>query len=528
MMTYSAKLLLLLTIYAQLQPPISAINVNLSSIWSLFGYTDNGDDHEKRRKQLVFPRRDLIQELGGDDDEYKRLVQYALGLDGNKEEEAKGASDDTTDATDKDESILHYGVDVSFPMQRHEMDVVDNEEEDQLTSSLKQSQLQLYSEYVNGCNEYYNKKYPITTSASTNPCTKAEEDRFDMNLNQPPVMQNYTMLGFQKTTIPKDLHQLLSTFWKKHQTKQKLEVWDRGEGGSADTHLNHWSSPTYMVHIDNPYFEGGGMELKNYIWHVARQKLENWINNGGNPGQSRKNSGESNDGPKWTLSPTSLYGIRVYKSNSILAPHVDRLPLVTSAIINVDQDVDEDWPLEVIGHDGVAYNITMKPGEMLLYESHSLIHGSWDKIVMELRCCSTFILSLIQDCLFDFLCSILLGRPYPLKGKYYANIFVHFEPSGHCIRHADRFEGKDVVIDDAKDLYERAQANLKQRLEDAKKDNNGDSRELSSRGDETDIASVPSAPAYIAPHTFEEKRWNQELQYAMDLVSTIFCSVERT
>jgi prolyl 4-hydroxylase len=64
-------------------------------------------------------------------------------------------------------------------------------------------------------------------------------------------------------------------------------------------------------------------------------------------------------------------------------------------IINVDQDVDEDWPLEVYGHDGKAYNVTMKPGDMVLYESHSIIHG----------------------------------RPFPLKGRFYANIFVHFEPT---------------------------------------------------------------------------------------------------
>ena len=59
----------------------------------------------------------------------------------------------------------------------------------------------------------------------------------------------------------------------------------------------------------------------------------------------------------------------------MLAPHVDRLPLVSSAIINVDQDVDEPWPLEVIGHDGIAVNITMEPGDLVLYESHSIIHG---------------------------------------------------------------------------------------------------------------------------------------------------------
>ena len=70
--------------------------------------------------------------------------------------------------------------------------------------------------------------------------------------------------------------------------------------------------------------------------------------------------------------------------------------LVMENKVNVDQDVDEDWPLEVYGHDGKATNVSMRPGDMVLYESHSVIHG----------------------------------RPFPLKGKFYANIFVHFEPIG--------------------------------------------------------------------------------------------------
>lgn len=119
---------------------------------------------------------------------------------------------------------------------------------------------------------------------------------------------------------------------------------------------------------------------------------------------------------------------------------------------------------------------------------------------------------------------LFIGRPYPLKGRYYANIFVHFEPTGHCIRHADRFEGKDVDIRDAKDLYERAKAKLKQKHEDEKNNNaEKDSRSLSSGGmdadDTSDAEAAPSTPAYIAPGSLEEKRWNQELEYKMDLVS---------
>lgn len=65
-------------------------------------------------------------------------------------------------------------------------------------------------------------------------------------------------------------------------------------------------------------------------------------------------------------------------------------------ILNIDQDVEVPWPLEVIGHDGLAHNITMQPGDMILYESHSIIHG----------------------------------RPFPLQGQFMANLFVHFEPIG--------------------------------------------------------------------------------------------------
>ena len=93
---------------------------------------------------------------------------------------------------------------------------------------------------------------------------------------------------------------------------------------------------------------------------------------------------------------TSVYGIRIYYNQSILAPHVDRLPLVSSAILNVAQSVDTDWVLEVYDHEGMAHNVTMEPGDLVLYESHSVIHG----------------------------------RPFPLQGEYYANIFVHFEPIG--------------------------------------------------------------------------------------------------
>ena len=126
-----------------------------------------------------------------------------------------------------------------------------------------------------------------------------------------------------------------------------------------------------MIHVDR--------SIRKPIWDASKEVLEQWVGT--------------------ELSPTSLYGVRVYGEGSVLAPHVDRTPLVISAIINVAQDVDEPWPLEVYGHDGNAYNITIEPGEMIFYESHSVIHG----------------------------------RPFPLKGRYYAVSVIFASISTVCI-----------------------------------------------------------------------------------------------
>lgn len=151
----------------------------------------------------------------------------------------------------------------------------------------------------------------------------------------------------------------------------KKENWAVG-----NVYTNHWESPTYMVSVEDNSLRGAGYHLKQAIWDAAKSTIEQWT------GMEQK--------------PTSMYGIRVYTEGAILNPHVDRLPLVSSCIINVDQDVDEPWVLEVYDRHDRAVNVTMEPGDMVLYESGSLMHG----------------------------------RPFAMKGKFYANIFIHFEPTG--------------------------------------------------------------------------------------------------
>jgi len=95
------------------------------------------------------------------------------------------------------------------------------------------------------------------------------------------------------------------------------------------------------------------------------------------------------------LEPTFVYGIRDYKEGAVLVPHRDRENThIISAIINIAKDVDEDWPLVIEDHFYRKHEIFLDPGEVVFYESARLLHG----------------------------------RPYPLNGKSFANIFCHYRP----------------------------------------------------------------------------------------------------
>ena len=210
----------------------------------------------------------------------------------------------------------------------------------------------LYQEHLKGCFRHYDEVVPEGPNKETGEklCMIVENERIARNVRQPQSMVNYTKNGFAKVRAPEQVWNLIQTFWQQNKDNYYVETWTAG-----DTLVNHWDSPTHMVSVENASLVGGGEVLKNAIWNAARDAIQSWTGN--------------------RLAECSLYGIRIYHRDSILAPHVDRLPLVSSAILMVDQDVDEPWLLEVIGHDGRAHNVTMEPGDLVLYESHSLIHG---------------------------------------------------------------------------------------------------------------------------------------------------------
>ena len=176
-------------------------------------------------------------------------------------------------------------------------------------------------------------------------------------------IKSYTKKGFKKTKLDNALFKEVLEFYFKNRSKEKNE---HIEGD--------------FVYIPESRKEASKIielskELKEKI-HLSLQKpLEDWTN--------------------LVLEPTFVYGIRVYQEGSLLVPHRDRENThIVSAIINVDQEVEEEWPLIIEDHFYRKHEVVLKPGEVIYYESATLLHG----------------------------------RPVPLNGKSFANIFCHFMP----------------------------------------------------------------------------------------------------
>jgi prolyl 4-hydroxylase len=116
-------------------------------------------------------------------------------------------------------------------------------------------------------------------------------------------------LGFEKIKTPEHVWNLLQDFWERNKDKHEVE-WEH-----FNTFHNMWDSPPTIADVQK---EG---TLRRDIWDSAKDVLEEWTGK--------------------YLAHCSIWGVRSYHNGSILTPHVDRNPLVSSAIINVAQDVNE-------------------------------------------------------------------------------------------------------------------------------------------------------------------------------------------
>jgi len=187
--------------------------------------------------------------------------------------------------------------------------------------------------------------------------------RLGLNYVQPQLVQAVTDSGFALRQLPVATFKWLKDWYDEN--KLDKNVVEHSVGPCMNQHV----AESVMTHLPE--------ELKRQLSREVAPILKDWYGKG-------------------ELSLTSIYGVRKYTAGSVLRMHVDTVNThVISAIINVDQSVDEDWPLVILDHNDAEHSINMRPGDMLLYESAKLLHG----------------------------------RPSVFQGRNYDNIFIHYRPT---------------------------------------------------------------------------------------------------
>lgn len=199
-----------------------------------------------------------------------------------------------------------------------------------------------------------------------------------LNKEQPPWVPKFTTVGFDKLKIPTELYSHILTEYNrlKKATKPKEEC--------AVAVIN-CQEIVSDVKNQKSRLEDHRKTAMMYLSHQTLERLRAEL----------QPLAEAWSGVK--LKHSATYGIRRYTNGSWLTSHVDRFNThVISAILNIGQEVTKEWPLFILDNDEYEHEVMLEPGEMVWYESARLVHG----------------------------------RPQPLEGKYFDNLFIHFSPSG--------------------------------------------------------------------------------------------------
>ena len=231
---------------------------------------------------------------------------------------------------------------------------------------------------------------------------------------QPVLLPKFTQHGYHKVNIPDDVYARLKEFYDTSRARDGVTS-ENGDGLSAV--INSDWVRTGMVQLSD--------DVRAAVSRALLERMQAWCG--------------------CTLQETAFYGIREYYRGNVLRMHVDRVEThVISAILQVDQDLRgdddtpaDDWALVVIDFSGRRHNVTLRPGEMLLYESATLIHG----------------------------------RPRAFKGRRFANCFLHYKPTSDWHWERKIVESRSVITDNDA-VYEAADVintplTLRQNDEDA-------------------------------------------------------------
>ena len=184
-------------------------------------------------------------------------------------------------------------------------------------------------------------------------------------------------IGYEKLQIPSQLYDRIQSL-KMPEILNEEDCYGREEIiNCAKMGQNRRPNQYIPKHNTKLYsFKSPNLVLES-IQKYLKPILEDWVNVPMNP-ESLK-----------------VHGIRRYLRNAKVFPHTDaNVSHIFGAILQVDQKVKEDWPICMIGRKQEFNCIILHPGEMLIYESSTIIHF----------------------------------RHFPLKGDYYDNLMVHYAP----------------------------------------------------------------------------------------------------
>jgi prolyl 4-hydroxylase len=186
------------------------------------------------------------------------------------------------------------------------------------------------------------------------------------------LLPNFTKMGFKKLKLPKDIFQQVESYLNQNRHLEEKE------NKAFDYLSNDSIHPTGIIELP--------VSLKEQVAEAIKPLIEEWAG--------------------VEVAFTCVYGIRRYHRGTTLTPHRDRIEThILSAIVNIEQDVDEEWPLEIEDNYYRSHKVFLEPGEMVFYESARLLHG----------------------------------RMTPLKGDAFCNIFVHFTPASEDWKKSSTF-----------------------------------------------------------------------------------------
>ena len=171
----------------------------------------------------------------------------------------------------------------------------------------------------------------------------------------PESIRRYSKEGYSLRKIPLDLF-------------YDIQIW---HDANKDHIKPEPSEPQWFINTDVLYLT---KELEKRLDDRIRPMVKEWV--------------------KEEVQLSGVYGMRIYRNGAWLKNHFDRPGHILSGILNIAQDVDEEWPIFMENSEGHLKPHYLEPGDLMLYESQ-LVHG----------------------------------RETPLKGRGYANIFIHYRPS---------------------------------------------------------------------------------------------------